>query len=817
MPLGFDITRQTNRALGIEVLDGKTGATRWQRTLRRFANRNSSPTPYDAPVRIAVGPDLDGDGSADIFVVSNGSRELPVAADASTFLQIDALSGKDGSVLWRRQRNYSTATRAFTIPRPIQWWQPGKDGWPQLVVPVERGPGGQAVAYIVSASTGRVAHVLLGASYVEVADLNNDGIADLYYLTWTKGPRLLTALKGLPPLEWRRTGAFEPAADFDGDGVTDLINTGRDDPTLEALSGREGHPLWRGNAYRAFTRTVSVDVNSDGVADVVVVERAPFLHTSIALAAYSGKDGRLLWRAPIDQMQPSSSTSSGTGPLGDFQYPLLDYVDLDGDGRPKILVAGMFANAGLCLAAFSGQDGRFLWKAPMLQSAFMGRSLIDRHLFHDLDGDGVRDVVLWTPEKVDANGQPVGALLRAFSGRDGKQLWAAELGERAYLYPRVAIADLNGDGKPAVVLTTIGNKIRMRTDCELIVLDGKSGKMSWRWPGTPNETWNDFCPPLLVDVHGDGKRAIALGIQKFAKGAQEFKGYLFDAQGKLLVGNPPRVYPQLANVWAACDLEGTGKESLIYRTGTGIEAFDLHENRVRWTWKNSAAQLFLADIRNDNGVARSGDRATTGVTELAVWDSGAAHGIDARTGTPRWRCDIPLQDPFVNHKKVLFSPNADVLPLILTRELNLPIWALQRAMPIDTAGRYRADARPRSQGAPEPFIEYRPLPCSRLRIGGFLSTGLLVVVLVYWSIRRRWRRVLLFSSFTLAIAAVLAVPAVAAMMLADEMPLEPDERYSWEGWYGGLPLAAALVFQVIVLWTLASWAFWLIRKLAKLK
>jgi hypothetical protein len=135
------------------------------------------------------------------------------------------------------------------------------------------------------------------------------------------------------------------------------------------------------------------------------------------------------------------------------------------------------------LTAVSGHDGKQLWRVPIVPGAYTGTSLIDRHLFADLNGDGARDLVVWTPERIDSNGNAQGGfVLRAISGRDGINLWATGTGAISsgwFLWPRTALADLDADGSIEVVLT--GNDGRgYHSDKhgyshELIVLDGRTG------------------------------------------------------------------------------------------------------------------------------------------------------------------------------------------------------------------------------------------------------------------------------------------------------------------------------------------------------
>ncbi len=126
-------------------------------------------------------------------------------------------------------------------------------------------------------------------------------------------------------LDW-----FGPAADFDADGITDVLVAGPTAPggsapettgsrTALARSGRDGHLLWkvdvdwrddrsepdRGQSYALETFPLPAgDFDGDGTVDVLAVKsiRETFGHASkraatLPLRLYSGRDGHEIWTA----------------------------------------------------------------------------------------------------------------------------------------------------------------------------------------------------------------------------------------------------------------------------------------------------------------------------------------------------------------------------------------------------------------------------------------------------------------------------------------------------------------------------------------
>ncbi len=832
IPVQDDWGKYGNHWIGVEALDGATGVRLWQRGLEALGSFSSSGV-SNISIRALMGPDLNGDGHAEIFVASVSSKRNYSVPNESAFLQINALSGKDGHVLWKSRHKIANDYTPQQPPGALQWWQVGVDGWPQLVVPVYKGIGGQPLTYILAASSGKVAHLLPEIGNVQVADINSDGLPDLFHLASSQGARRLVVFKGLPPLDWRRPGNLRAGGDYDGDGIVDYLEVGAG---LTARSGSDGRLLWHANVsmddYYPRTPLLSVDVDGDGVADVVVLERyfASIGNSRVTVSAFSGKDGHLIWRGPdFGPLNLSGSSGWGGGPRTDYAYPMLDHVDLDGDGRPEILLAANMGNLGLCLVALSGKDGSLRWTIPIVQGigSYKGQTPIDRHRFYDLNGDGVRDLVLWVPEKIDKNGNQSGYTLRAFSGRDGKPLWpesADRLTQNYFLWPRVAIADLDGDGIPEVVVTTNDGKgynaAKKGYPCELVVLNGRDGKPKWRWSWVAN-IGLDFLPPLLVDVDGDGKRVICMGIgASLPTGENVTKTMLFDPNGTFRELMVKHRINQGERVWAALDLDGTGKESLLYPSETGIVAYSLGEKKDLWTW-----------ICPDWGVwlekPRPGAKGKPGL--LAVRKDQTLCILDTKMGETRWRCEVPRQENQQIETELIYPLNSKTPPLVLSHYQNRPGTIAQRMLRTQANGRYQPAVPAPLTYSGQDKPEYRLLPWAgqrsgyvgnRVDLGEVASFFGFVIAIVYWSIRGRWRRVLVFSGLAL----LLTIGAALWLVYRDVGPFgpnqqftlgtfEPNERYSWDGWYWIFFKGGSLGFLPILLWTVLSGTVWVGRKI----
>ena len=224
---------------GVRMLDGASGRSRWVRPLQ------PGTLPSDGLTNLIEAPDLDGDGTRDLITVSRlHGREPPVRSAPkpaeSKRIYVDALSGKDGHPLW--WWHVDIADERLTRISAPRWWGRGPDGWPLLAVAVgglKNVPTGLGAerpdrTHVLEASSGREVHTIDGLTDPDVADLDGDGVIDL----WGHGDRLLHAFRGEAPEIWRALGKYdragraagpttqgviEPAVDFDHDGIADAL------------------------------------------------------------------------------------------------------------------------------------------------------------------------------------------------------------------------------------------------------------------------------------------------------------------------------------------------------------------------------------------------------------------------------------------------------------------------------------------------------------------------------------------------------------------------------------------------------------------
>ena len=543
---------------GLRLLDGLTGKTRWARPMR------PDTAATDGLDQIEVAPDLDGDGTRDLIAVSTFEGKSPATAagaqpEEPERTYVDAISGKDGHPLW--WWHVELPVQKFTRIWKPQWWGRGPDGWPMLVVALGgRQPGGienvlptanlgPPVVHLLEASTGREVHTLDGLARASLADLDGDGLADLWGVV--KGE--LRVFRGEGPEAWRALGRFQPPdeqygpveasagphVDFDRDGIGDALSVHVQAPgrsaiettgskTAMARSGRDGHVIWKtvldpqenwfepslGESYslRAFPLPEG-DFDGDGTPDVIVQKIGSPLATTpkpqsatLPLLLLSGRTGRLLWSAgPL----PPGFLVQGVS-----QIHWVEAQMVEPGGARDLLVrhgntslksgtapAARRPPARPSLARISGRDGRVLWDVNLTDRLEPNDSeYVPPQRFGDLDGDGALDMVQAIAPST-RGGDP-GFELLAVSLRDGKRLWSRPLRFQANFVGQIHLGDLDGDRRPEVAV--MEEILKTDTlDVEVRAFDGRDGKVRWTWRGErpiPEQ------PAAAIFRHGESER-----------------------------------------------------------------------------------------------------------------------------------------------------------------------------------------------------------------------------------------------------------------------------------------------------------------------
>jgi hypothetical protein len=225
------------------------------------------------------------------------------------------------------------------------------------------------------------------------------------------------------------------------------------------------------------------DLNGDHNLDMVIANQGNYTEGSVSVLMGNG-DGTF---------QPASVYDSGA----ELAYSVV-IADVNGDGKPD-LVIGESCDGSDCskggVGVFIGNgDGTFqpVVIYPLKSAAFYG----SRVAVADLNGDGKLDVAVSMAGDVCCSAGVVDVLL---GKGNGSFQGAKQYGTGGYNGPgSVAIGDVNGDGKPDLVVVNYCS-----TACGFPPAEGSVGVLLGNGDGT-------FQNPVTYDTGGQGSISVAI-------------------------------------------------------------------------------------------------------------------------------------------------------------------------------------------------------------------------------------------------------------------------------------------------------------------
>lgn len=289
---------------------------------------------------------------------------------------------------------------------------------------------------------------------VAVADLDNDGHQDVVFAVHFKPQfALLGDGKGrfpsggvLPSPDPRMTSRAVTAADFDGDGRTDLGFVSEIDYDMSTNARVDGAKT----VWVLFNRGESWEISTEGL--------------------------------PVD-----------------FIADVIRSADLDGDGRPELVLSSNTLGPRILVYAWRGADG---WQPAehrgLLSSAY--------HYNIEPDNDGVFATFVQF-RMVDGGTQARNGLIRYPTAFDGDFevaepiVWDAERGN---VFFRIGVGDLDGDGRTDLVAGRKGGGLEAYLQTE----DGSF----YLERGTEFDGVGRAFDIRLVDLDGDGRDDIVAGF-----------------------------------------------------------------------------------------------------------------------------------------------------------------------------------------------------------------------------------------------------------------------------------------------------------------